>query len=199
VHSLERTFHRCFLPSFRSIGSAVSEEKIKTWKVNGYVQYINNVLVKYMTKWYILLSDLSWTNIICLLSVMRIVFCLLYCSYDKFLAHLAKGNVSFCHHLASIIINNQFHKHRTSITLNNKVTCIVNLFYFIQYSMKTKIGKKCVLWIVHHWARNWNTWTGAIIKFNWIMIYMMWSFITIFFSKKMMYAQLTIRCVYLAS
>jgi hypothetical protein len=27
--SLQRTFHRCFLPSFRSIGFAVSEEKIK--------------------------------------------------------------------------------------------------------------------------------------------------------------------------
>jgi hypothetical protein len=27
--SLERTFHRCFLPSFTSFGGAVSEEKIK--------------------------------------------------------------------------------------------------------------------------------------------------------------------------
>jgi hypothetical protein len=27
--SLYRTFHRCFLPNFRSIGFAVSEEKIK--------------------------------------------------------------------------------------------------------------------------------------------------------------------------
>jgi hypothetical protein len=27
--SLERTFHRCFLPSFTSFGRAVSEEKIK--------------------------------------------------------------------------------------------------------------------------------------------------------------------------
>jgi hypothetical protein len=27
--SLERTFHRCFLPSFTSFGSVVSEEKIK--------------------------------------------------------------------------------------------------------------------------------------------------------------------------
>ena len=26
---LERTFHRCFLPSFTSFGQAVSEEKIK--------------------------------------------------------------------------------------------------------------------------------------------------------------------------
>jgi len=33
--SLYRTFHRCFLPNFRSIGFAVSEEKIKMWKVNG--------------------------------------------------------------------------------------------------------------------------------------------------------------------
>jgi len=32
--SLERTFHRCFLPSFTSFGWAVSEE-IKMWKVNG--------------------------------------------------------------------------------------------------------------------------------------------------------------------
>jgi hypothetical protein len=32
--SLERTFHRCFLPSFTSFGWAVSEEKIKMWKVN---------------------------------------------------------------------------------------------------------------------------------------------------------------------
>jgi hypothetical protein len=33
--SLERTFHRCFLPSFTSFGWAVSEEKIKMWKVDG--------------------------------------------------------------------------------------------------------------------------------------------------------------------
>ena len=33
--SLERTFHRWFLPSFTSFGWAVSEEKIKMWKVNG--------------------------------------------------------------------------------------------------------------------------------------------------------------------
>jgi hypothetical protein len=33
VQSLERTFHRCFLPSFGSFGQAVSEE-IKMWKVN---------------------------------------------------------------------------------------------------------------------------------------------------------------------
>ena len=32
--SLERTFHRCFLPSFSSFGQEVSEEKIKMWKVN---------------------------------------------------------------------------------------------------------------------------------------------------------------------
>jgi hypothetical protein len=34
-HSLERTFHRCFLPSFTSFDWGVSEEKIKMWKVNG--------------------------------------------------------------------------------------------------------------------------------------------------------------------
>ena len=33
--SLERTFHRCFLPSFTSFGWGVSEDKIKMWKVNG--------------------------------------------------------------------------------------------------------------------------------------------------------------------
>ena len=33
--SLQRTFHRCFLPSFSSFGRGVSEEKIKMWKVNG--------------------------------------------------------------------------------------------------------------------------------------------------------------------
>jgi hypothetical protein len=33
--SLYRTFHRCFLLNFRSIGFAVSEENIKMWKVNG--------------------------------------------------------------------------------------------------------------------------------------------------------------------
>ena len=32
--SLERTFHRCFLPSFSSFGWEVSEEKIKMQKVN---------------------------------------------------------------------------------------------------------------------------------------------------------------------
>ena len=33
--SLERTFHRCFLPRFTSFGWEVSEEKIKMRKVNG--------------------------------------------------------------------------------------------------------------------------------------------------------------------
>ena len=33
--TLERTFHRCFLPSFTSVGWGVSEEKIKMWKFNG--------------------------------------------------------------------------------------------------------------------------------------------------------------------
>jgi hypothetical protein len=33
--SLERTFHRRFLPSFTSFGWGVTEEKIKMWKVNG--------------------------------------------------------------------------------------------------------------------------------------------------------------------
>ena len=32
---LERTFHRCFLPSFTSFGWEVSEVKIKMWKANG--------------------------------------------------------------------------------------------------------------------------------------------------------------------
>jgi hypothetical protein len=35
VQSLERTFYRCFLPSFNSFGWGVSEEKIKMWKDNG--------------------------------------------------------------------------------------------------------------------------------------------------------------------
>jgi hypothetical protein len=35
VQSLDRTFYRCFLPSFSSFGWGVSEEKIKMWKVNG--------------------------------------------------------------------------------------------------------------------------------------------------------------------
>jgi hypothetical protein len=32
---LERTFHRCFLPSFSSFGREVSEEEIKMRKLNG--------------------------------------------------------------------------------------------------------------------------------------------------------------------
>jgi hypothetical protein len=34
--SLERTFHRCFIPRFTSFSWGVSEEKIKRWKVNGW-------------------------------------------------------------------------------------------------------------------------------------------------------------------
>ena len=34
--SLERTFHRCFIPRFTSFSWGVSEEKIKMWKVNGW-------------------------------------------------------------------------------------------------------------------------------------------------------------------
>jgi hypothetical protein len=54
--SLERTIHKCFLPSFSSFSWEVSEEKIKMWKVNGRKhvhqrqflfligQYLKNVL-----------------------------------------------------------------------------------------------------------------------------------------------------------
>jgi hypothetical protein len=35
VQSLEKTFYRCFIPSFSSFGWGVSEEKINMWKVNG--------------------------------------------------------------------------------------------------------------------------------------------------------------------
>jgi len=35
VHSLERTFDRCFLLSFSSFGWGVSEKKIKMCKING--------------------------------------------------------------------------------------------------------------------------------------------------------------------
>jgi hypothetical protein len=35
VQSLERTFYRCFIPSFNSFGWGFSEEKIKMWKDNG--------------------------------------------------------------------------------------------------------------------------------------------------------------------
>ena len=34
AQSLERTFHRCFLPSFSLFGWGVAEERIKMWKVN---------------------------------------------------------------------------------------------------------------------------------------------------------------------
>ena len=32
---LEKTFHRCFLPSFSTFRWEVSEKKIQMWKVNG--------------------------------------------------------------------------------------------------------------------------------------------------------------------
>jgi hypothetical protein len=35
MQSLERTFYRCFLPSFSSFGRGVLEEKIKMRKVKG--------------------------------------------------------------------------------------------------------------------------------------------------------------------
>jgi hypothetical protein len=37
VQSLERNFHKCFLPSFSSFGWGVSEKMIKMWKVKGCV------------------------------------------------------------------------------------------------------------------------------------------------------------------
>jgi hypothetical protein len=43
IQSLERTFHRCFLPSFSSFGWEVSEDKIKMWKVNGQMPSDGNL------------------------------------------------------------------------------------------------------------------------------------------------------------
>jgi hypothetical protein len=50
VQSLERTFYRCFLPSFSSFGWGVSEEKIKMWKVNGR-QTTDDKLTLLLARW----------------------------------------------------------------------------------------------------------------------------------------------------
>jgi hypothetical protein len=45
--SLERTFHRCSLPSFTSFGWGVSEVKIKMWKVSKWWQKLTLPLARW--------------------------------------------------------------------------------------------------------------------------------------------------------
>jgi hypothetical protein len=78
--SLQRTFHRRFLPSFGSFGQVISEEK------NFKKQPIRN-------------KKCLWRP--CLLRLKSLFE--LFNMYFRFLAHLAKGNVSFCHHLVSVV------------------------------------------------------------------------------------------------
>jgi hypothetical protein len=88
VQSLERTFYRCFLPSFSSFGWGVSEEKIKMWKVNGRwtpsdgksLHYLwqgelkrtimrkKNVFISYWTNQnkYIMVNKITWKVIKCI-------------------------------------------------------------------------------------------------------------------------------------
>jgi hypothetical protein len=50
--SLQRTFHRCFLPSFGSFGQAVSEEKIlKNLDRDNYI--LNTDIYIYLNKTYL--------------------------------------------------------------------------------------------------------------------------------------------------
>ena len=53
---LERTFLRCFLPSFTSFGLRVSEEKIKMWKVDGQQEMAKAHLAFGLTRWAIQLT-----------------------------------------------------------------------------------------------------------------------------------------------
>jgi hypothetical protein len=54
--SLERTFHRCFIPGFSSFGWGVSEEKIQMWKVS----WRQTTDVKWWQKFTLPLA--RWTN-----------------------------------------------------------------------------------------------------------------------------------------
>jgi hypothetical protein len=55
LHFIQRTFHRCFLPSFSSFGWGFSEEMIKMCKVNGRMPDV---------KWWqkLTLSLARWAN-----------------------------------------------------------------------------------------------------------------------------------------
>ena len=73
--SVERTFHRCFLPSFSSFGWGISEEKIKLWKVNGQ-----------RTPSYGKSSHCLWQGELLIISFMRM------CNLTKFLLWLQITN-----------------------------------------------------------------------------------------------------------
>ena len=69
VQSLERTFYRCFLPSFNSFGWGVSEEKIKMWKVNGrrtpkWWQKLTLPLARWAKNWSytLVIACCGWPN-----------------------------------------------------------------------------------------------------------------------------------------
>ena len=77
--SLERTFHICFLPSFTSFDWAVSEEKIKMWKVNGRQKKDNRRWMTYAKWWQKLILPLArWTKYECILKQLIKQFIVLY-------------------------------------------------------------------------------------------------------------------------
>ena len=59
--SLQRTFQGCFLLSFDSFGQAVSEEKIKMWKVNG--QQTKDDGRQVMAKAHLAFGKVSYKNV----------------------------------------------------------------------------------------------------------------------------------------
>ena len=88
--SLERTFHRCLLPSYSSFGWGVSEEKIKMWKVNGWrmtdAKWWQKVTLP-LARWAKNVSDgIGKTSIVRHLVLLLSLLCVLL------LSHFVAGN-----------------------------------------------------------------------------------------------------------
>jgi hypothetical protein len=88
--SLERTFHRCFLPSFISFGWAVLEEKIKMWKVNGrqttdakWWQKLTLPLARWAKKHNYNYHNLILTEVVCCVLLFELFQPLCFSSYCK--------------------------------------------------------------------------------------------------------------------
>jgi hypothetical protein len=90
--SLQITFQGCFLPSFDSFGKVVSEKKI----------FLNRPIRKKNCLWFHCACDLGSPYLVHTFVIVN--RCQQSMCHMTFLAHLAKGNVSFCHHLASVVL-----------------------------------------------------------------------------------------------
>jgi hypothetical protein len=109
--SLERTFHRCFLPSFILFSWGVSGEKVKMWKVNGR----QTVDAKWWQKLTLPLARWAKKN----LKVMKISK-----NCFRYLKLMSPLNAAICTTISDTLWVEWYYLKNNYLTLRSKVTMV---------------------------------------------------------------------------